>query len=257
MMTAGLAASGPRQPPGPRRPPPAVAAGIGLSLALHAGFLAYLYQHRIVVDTPEPEPGPIVTFRRFSPAPPPPPPPRPAVSETRPDVQPPPGYPIVARPTPQVFQGPTPPTTLPFDTGPSTSAEGPPITSLVGEGDPDAPLARPPETIPGPPPPEPQRSRVITRPRWIQQPTAEEVARFYPRRALEEEVEGSAVIRCSVAATGRVSGCEVVGQTPARAGFGDAAMKLARFFRMSPQTEDGRPVEGGEVRVTVRFRLGD
>jgi protein TonB len=83
------------------------------------------------------------------------------------------------------------------------------------------------------------------------------MARHYPDRALEREIQGRAVLQCRVTASGQVTACTVAGETPASAGFGDAALKVSRYFRMSPQTEDGRPVEGASVRVPVTFRLAD
>ena len=38
-------------------------------------------------------------------------------------------------------------------------------------------------------------------------------------------------------------------------GFGDAAMKLSKLFKMRPQTKDGQPVDGGTVRIPIAFRL--
>jgi protein TonB len=81
------------------------------------------------------------------------------------------------------------------------------------------------------------------------------VARFYPERAQRLEVEGRATISCSVTAKGTVTDCSVVSEEPADAGFGDAALKMARLFKMKPQTRDGAPVEGASVRIPLSFRL--
>ena len=38
--------------------------------------------------------------------------------------------------------------------------------------------------------------------------------------------------------------------------IGPAAIKLARFFTMSPRLEDGRPVDGAQVRIPIVFNAG-
>ena len=56
-------------------------------------------------------------------------------------------------------------------------------------------------------------------------------------------------------AAGAIKLCSVVKKTPTGAGFGAAALKLSRYFRMSPKLEDGTPVDGGVVLVPVKFAV--
>ena len=68
-------------------------------------------------------------------------------------------------------------------------------------------------------------------------------------------IEGRAVIHCSVDARGQLNACSVVSEEPETAGFGEAAMKLSKLFKMKPQTKDGAPVDGGQINIPIAFKL--
>jgi protein TonB len=92
---------------------------------------------------------------------------------------------------------------------------------------------------------------LVTSPHWLRRPSGLEI--YYPRRAMTRNMEGQVVLECLVNTSGAL-GCAVVSETPANWGFGEAALRISRDYRMSPAMRDGMPVEG-RYRMVVPFRL--
>jgi len=162
----------------------------------------------------------IQIVKEDKPKPPPPPPPK---------TPPPPPPPVVMR-----------------ETKVDLPVQLPPVVTEI-------PVAKAPPPAPPAPPAPPQ----ITPADFGRKPDGAAYARYYPSRALEREKDGSVSLRCSVAASGRLTSCAVVNEDPPSWGFGEASVKMAqREFQVNPRTVNGQPSEGGVITFTIRWKLG-
>lgn len=91
------------------------------------------------------------------------------------------------------------------------------------------------------------------RPDWLEKPTVEDMADFYPEHAARNEIRGKATITCQVSSGGMLEQCKVVEESPPGEHFGEAALKLAPKFRMIPPDDPNTPP--GEVTVPLVFEI--
>jgi TonB family protein len=78
--------------------------------------------------------------------------------------------------------------------------------------------------------------------------------RYYPDRAQRMEVPGKVELSCPRIVDGQPDGCTVVSEAPLEYGFGEAALKMSRFFRFSPETIDGAPTDEA-IQIPVVFSV--
>jgi len=92
--------------------------------------------------------------------------------------------------------------------------------------------------------------RIITEPTWLVRPRGE-----FPIQAQRQGIgSGRVQLTCPVSAGGEIRSCWIVSETPADAGFGQAALAGAVHSRLQPRTVDGVAVDT-VISFTTRFEL--
>ena len=141
---------------------------------------------------------------------------------------------------------------------PAKAPEPPPPLAKVADTPPQASQSVKAEVVAVealPPAPAATPIQTIQRPDWRRMPTGNEVAKFYPKNAYKKKISGSVVISCTVNTLGRADNCLVIGEDPVGQGFGDAALKVAPLFEMTPQITNGVATSGGVVQIPLGFRV--
>ncbi|MGV8929351.1 MAG: energy transducer TonB family protein [Brevundimonas sp.] len=205
----------------------------GIVVAAHVGLGVALYYQRFeipLISTPTPPPPFTITLERPEPTPLPEPKPVPP-----------------AAPNTRLNETSTPPRdveTVSAVQGEITADKSTTVNLITPSPEPadNAPVevARP------------QPPTVITNPSWSRLPSADQMTRAYPTRAVAGSVAGSASLNCLVQANGGVTDCEVLRETPDGFGFGRAAQGLSRYFRVNPRTVNGA-AEGSRVVINLHF----
>ena len=206
---------------------------LAIVAAGHVGAGVALYYQRFEMAPPVPADPTAFDIEMFTP--PRPKPPEPVLADKQP-------APPNTRPNPL----PAPPTTtdiLPLTPGDEV-AKGTTIT--LTEKSPEPIVDSAPAVV------RPQPPAVITNPHWERQPSADQLIRAYPDRALRAGVGGLATVNCLVQPNGRVADCNLTSETPGGYGFGRAAQGLTRHFQISPRTVNGAAV-GSRVNIAIRF----
>jgi TonB family protein len=100
-------------------------------------------------------------------------------------------------------------------------------------------------------------AHTIGQPAIVTKPTPAQIQAAYPARALDNQIEGDALMDCVVMANGKLTACRIAGESPTGFGFGQAALDLAADYELKPRYIDGEPNSGAQVRLGVRFTTAD
>jgi hypothetical protein len=87
---------------------------------------------------------------------------------------------------------------------------------------------------------------------WVSRPNGDDLRFFYPMQAYADNRSGSAELQCLVAADGALR-CRARNETPAGAGFGDAARRLSTMLRVEPTDAAGQASANRQVVIPVQF----
>lgn len=99
---------------------------------------------------------------------------------------------------------------------------------------------------------EREAAQIMTGMVWVERPDAEDFGSHYPQAAVEQNLNGRAVLECLIEADGSLR-CAILSEEPEGMGFGLAALGLSRSFRAAPEV-NGVPTAGRRTRIPITFR---
>jgi len=171
--------------------------------------------------------------------PPPPPPDEPPPPEQQPET---------TSPPPPV----TPPQQL-------NLAPNPPPVETRRDIPPPAQTETRPSTQPSAPPGPPPAPKGPSKARGVQPKNqrswSARIQEDYPRRAAQEEIEGTVGVRCTVTTDGRATGCSVTSSSGSDILDGAATKAVERYARFDPAlNDDGVPINASwSTRITYKL----
>jgi hypothetical protein len=104
-----------------------------------------------------------------------------------------------------------------------------------------------------PSPSRPVSPQTVTRGHIVQLPTKPQMEALFPERASREGMAGKVQVRCEVMLDQRLTHCAVIAEEPVGYGFGDAGLRAATYYAVTPPLLNGRPVSG--TNIVLRFRF--
>jgi TonB family protein len=87
----------------------------------------------------------------------------------------------------------------------------------------------------------------------LKTPSIADLLAAYPPEALAKNISGAGTVHCTIDKTGALTSCKVTDEGPAKAGFGDAALKMAKAFQFAPKASDGSDVVGKSLTIPIKF----
>jgi TonB family protein len=88
---------------------------------------------------------------------------------------------------------------------------------------------------------------------WTAAPSFDEVAAAYPADAKAKGLSGEAVLDCALNSQGRVARCSTVSESPAGAGFAQAARGLIDRFQGPTERAGGKTIAGVHTNLAFKF----
>jgi protein TonB len=166
------------------------------------------------------------------------------IEEPPPEEEPPPPPPDEVKPPPPV--APPPPISINI---------APPPIQTITTPPPPAPIQRvvpPPAPPPAPPPPSKARGATPENQRSWQQ----RIMDNYPRRAIDDQIEGRVGVRVQVGPNGRVASCTVSSGSGSPILDQAACADITRYGRFSPALDAAGNPTTGSWGTTIVYQLG-